>query len=308
MELHGKSILITGGCGFIGTNLVRMLADKNCKIKVLDNLSVGKKENLAQNAVELVVGDIRDEELVKEVTKRIDIVVHLAAHTSVVESVENPRLNFDVNVKGTFNVLRSAVESGTVAKFISASSNAAVGEQEPPIAETAIPKPLSPYGASKLAGEAYCSAFAEGYGLKTISLRFANAYGPYSTHKTSVVAQFIRNALQNKPLIIYGDGSQTRDFVCADDICRAIILAMENDNAVGIFQIGTGKETTIIELAHNVRTLSDNKVDIIFQPAREGEIVRNYSNVDKAQRVLTFVPRMDLDTGLEVTYRWFCES
>ena len=308
MELHGKSILITGGCGFIGANLVRMLADKNCKIKVLDNLSVGKKENLAQNDVELIVGDIRDEELIKKVTQGIDVVVHLAAHTNVIKSIENPLLDFNINVFGTFNLLRNAVSSQSVETFIFASSNAAVGEQAPPITEEAIPAPLSPYGASKLACEAYCSAFAESYGLKTVSLRFANVYGIYSTHKNSVISRFIINVLQNRPLTIYGDGSQTRDFIYVDDICRAIILAMENDNAEGIFQIGTGKETTVIELARKIKTISNKNVDIIFEPARAGEIIRNYSGIERATRLLGFVPQIDIDTGLKMTYRWFCKK
>lgn len=305
MELYGKSILITGGCGFIGANLVRMLADKNCKIKVLDNLSVGKKENLAQDDIELIVGDIRDEELIKKVTKGIDVIVHLAAHTNVIESIENPQLDFNINVVGTFNLLRNAVSSQSVETFIFASSNAAVGEQTPPITEEAIPAPISPYGASKLACEAYCSVFAGSYGLRTVSLRFANAYGPYSTHKTSVAARFIGNVLQDKPLLIYGDGGQTRDFVYVDDICRAIILALENDRAIGVFQIGTGIETKIIDLAKKIAAISGKNNEIIFVPSKKGEILRNYSDIAKAREILSFNPTVHLDIGLRKTYLWF---
>ncbi|HIE30090.1 TPA: NAD-dependent epimerase/dehydratase family protein [Candidatus Poribacteria bacterium] len=308
MELHGKSILITGGCGFIGANLVCMLAYKNCKIKVLDNLSAGKRENLGQNDVELIVGDIRDEELIKKITQGTDVVVHLAAHTDVIKSIENPQLDFDVNVVGTFNLLKGAVSSQSVEKFIFASSNAAVGEQIPPITEKAIPAPLSPYGASKLTCEAYCSAFAASYGLQTVSLRFANAYGSYSTHKSSVISQFITNVLSNRPLTIYGNGYQTRDFIYVDDICRAILLSINNSNAEGIFQIGTGKETMILELAHKIKALSGNNVDIIFEPKRTGEIIRNYSGIEKATRILEFVPEIDIDTGLKMTYGWFCKD
>ena len=308
MERHGKSILITGGCGFIGSNLTRILLKKGHNVRILDNLSTGKKEYIDDVEVELIIGDITDETLAPEIMRGIDVVVHLAAHTNVIKSIENPQLDFNVNVVGTFNILRNAVSSPSVETFILASSNAAVGEQAPPITEEAIPAPLSPYGASKLACEAYCSAFAESYGLRTVSLRFANAYGSYSTHKTSVIPKFITNVLQNRPLTIYGDGSQTRDFIYVDDICRAIILTIENDNAVGIFQMGTGRETTIIKLAHKIKAISTNNMDIIFEPERAGEIIRNYSGIEKATRLLGFVPQMDLDMGLEMTYRWFCKK
>ena len=299
---------MAGGCGFIGSNLVRILLKKGYNVRILDNLSIGKKEYLNDVEVELIIGDIKDKTLAPKIMQGIDVVVHLAAHTNVIKSIENPQLDFNVNVEGTFNLLKNAVSSQSVGKFIFASSNAAVGEQVPPITVEAIPIPLSPYGASKLACEGYCSAFTASYGLRAVSLRFANAYGTYSTHKSSVIPQFITNVLNNHPLRIYGDGSQTRDFIYVDDICRAIILTMENDNAEGIFQIGTGKETNIIELAHKIKAISDNNVDILFEPKRTGEIIRNYSGIEKATRILEFVPQIDIDAGLKMTYGWFCKD
>ena len=301
-----KTILVTGGCGFIGSNLTRILLEKGYNVKILDNLSTGKKEYIGNANVELIIGDITDETLVSNIVRDIDVIVHLAAHTNVIKSIENPLLDFNINVFGTFNLLRNAVLSQSVDKFILASSNAAVGAQSPPITEEAIPAPLSPYGASKLACEAYCSAFAESYALKTISLRFANVYGPYSTHKSSVISLFITNILDDHPLTIYGDGSQTRDFIYVDDICRMRLFSQEKDDAYGIFQIGTGRETTIIELVHKVKLLLNDNVDIIFEPERVGEITRNYSGIERAKRLLGFVPQVDLDMGLEMTYGWFC--
>jgi UDP-glucose 4-epimerase len=300
----GKSVLITGGCGFIGANLVTMLLEKDYILKVLDNLSVGRKENIPCD-VDLVIGDVRDENLVSESVDGIDVIVHLAAHTNVIESVKNPQLDFDINVKGTFNLLQKSVETGHINKFIFASSNAAVGEQEPPITESAIPSPLSPYGASKLACEAFCSAFSGSYELQTISLRFANAYGPLSNHKESVVAKFFRKSLKNEAISIYGDGNQTRDFIYVDDICHAILLAIENDSATGVFQIGTGTETKIINLAKQIIKTTNSDSDIVFVPPRRGEIIRNYSCIDKAIDVLEFEPEIDLDTGLAKTCEWF---
>lgn len=311
MAKKRKSVLITGGCGFIGANLVTMLLERDYRVRVLDNLSVGRKENIPCHVahpvcgVDLVIGDVRDENLVSESVDGIDVVVHLAAHTNVVESVKHPQLDFDINVKGTFNLLEKSVETGRVNKFIFASSNAAVGEQNPPITENAIPAPLSPYGASKLSCEAFCSAFSGSYELQTISLRFANAYGPLSNHKESVVAKFFRKALKNEPITIFGDGNQTRDFIYVDDICHAILLAIENDSATGVFQIGTGLETKIIALAKQIIETTNSNSDIVFAPPRKGEIRRNYSCIDKAKDILGFEPKIDLDTGLAKTRDWF---
>ena len=279
-----------------------MLLEKGYRVRALDNLSVGRKENISCN---VVIGDIRDENFVSESLDGIDVIVHLAAHTNVVESVKYPQLDFDINVKGTFTLLKKSVETSCVKKFIFASSNAAVGEQEPPITEDAIPAPLSPYGASKLACEAFCSAFSGSYELQTISLRFANVYGPLSNHKESVVAKFLGKALKNEPITIYGDGHQTRDFIYVDDICHAISFAIENDSATGVFQIGTGTETKIIDLAKQIIKITNSDSDIVFAPPRKGEIIRNYSCIDKAKNILGFEPEIDLDTGLAKTCEWF---
>lgn len=303
-----ETILITGGCGFIGTNLVRYLAGKGCQIRILDNLSTGKEENLRQlqsqgyrlSTGELTIGDIRNREVVDQAMQGVATVVHLAAHTSVVDSLENPRETREVNVVGTLNLLEACRQNG-VAKFIFASSNAAVGEQTPPIDELKIPKPLSPYGASKLAAEALCGSYYHSFGLKTISLRFANCYGPYSEHKPSVIPRLIKWAKEEKPLIIYGDGNQTRDFIHVDDVCQAIYLALTAniDLYGGAFQIGTGIETSINKLVESIRQMAGNKPQIIHEPERRGEIKRNFSDITKARTVLGFEPEIKLREGLK---------
>lgn len=362
-----KKILITGGCGFIGVNLVDFLIKRRFShIRVLDNLSVGKKEDLesllsnhgqeansmnstnqtnprnprnSRNSmnVELMIGDIRDRDTCIKATEDIDVVIHLAAHAGVIPSIENPYFDFEVNALGTLNLLHAAVEN-KVDKFVFASSNAPMGGQEPPMNESKPPKPLSPYGASKLTCEAYCSAFHGSYGLKTVSLRFSNAYGPYCLHKNSVIAKFIKDGILKGELTIYGDGTQTRDFIHVDDLCDAICKIVTFDNFFSnrvnstnsmnsinqtnstnsinpinsinhlwgeVFHLGTGKETSIINLANYVRELFGNDIKIVFETERKGEIKRNYSDISKAKASLGFEPKVSLEDGVREVYKWF---
>ncbi|MGD9015727.1 MAG: GDP-mannose 4,6-dehydratase, partial [Candidatus Omnitrophota bacterium] len=228
--MNKRKIFMTGGCGFIGANLVKYLLDRdNYDIVIYDNLSTGSQQNLERaisdsqkkGTVKFIRGDICDKTKINSVIRGNHTIIHLAAHTRVVESVKSPQENFQVNAIGTFNILEAS-RYNRIKKFIFASSNAAVGEQIPPINEKMIPRPISPYGATKLYGEALCLAYYHTYGLRTACLRFANAYGPYSEHKTSVVAKFVKRAKAGKSLEIYGDGKQTRDFIHAQDICQAI--------------------------------------------------------------------------------------
>ena len=324
------SILITGGCGFIGVNLIKRLLDedKDHKIRVLDNLSVGRIEDLASvgqvveitkeeisgapaHNPELLVGDVRDEGLAKVACQGADIVVHLAASTGVIPSIENPRGDCLDNVVGSLNVLEGARTNG-VQRFVFASSGAPLGEQNPPIHEKMIPHPVSPYGASKLAGEAYCAAYHGSFGLDTVALRFGNVYGPHSNHKSSVVAKFIRHILKSEPLPIYGDGNQTRDFIYVDDLTEAILSSVNRPSIGGeVFQIATHKEHTVLEVAEELNGLAEKhlgrKSEIVFENERKGEIKRNYSDISKARKMLGFEPKYDLTEGLEKTFIWFME-
>jgi len=310
-----KTILVTGGCGFIGTNLVKYLAERSYKVRILDNLSTpsplwttashsSSRSPLTQPA-ELLVGDIRDPVVVSKALDTIDAVVHLAACASVVESLKNPKENWDVNVNGTLNLLEACRHKG-IGKLIFASSNAVLGEQPPPVNEAKIPRPLSPYGASKLAGEALCSTYFHSFGLNTISLRFANCYGPYAEHNPSVITRFINWARQGKPLIVYGDGNQTRDFVHVEDVSQAIHLSLIALDSEGytedllLFQIASGVETSVNELVNLIRKIAaDREIPVIHEPRRKGEIERNYSDIDRARRLLGFEPRITLEEGLE---------
>jgi UDP-glucose 4-epimerase len=331
-------ILITGGCGFIGLNLVDFLIKRGFSfIRILDNLSVGKKEDLeslfsnngqgentinstnSMNStnllnVELIVGDIRNRDTCMEATKDIDAVIQLAAHAGVIPSIEDPYFDFEINAHGTLNMLYAA-QKNKVEKFIFASSNAPLGEQLPPLNERKAPKPLSPYGASKLACEAYCSAFYGSYGLKTISLRFSNVYGPYCLHKNSVIAKFMKDGLTKGTLTIYGDGTQTRDFIHVEDLCHAISLILNPESLPldlkiwgEIYHLGTGKETSIINIAHYVKELFGGNIQILFEPKRKGEIERNYSDISKAKAMLGFKPKVSLEDGVRKVYEWVMEQ
>ncbi len=301
-----KTYLITGGCGFIGVNLISQLAAAGNRIRVIDDLSLGRKEDIERFDVELQVGDIRDSALMQQLCRGVDVVVHLAAHTRVMDSIADPTLNFAINAAGTLNVLQASRDCG-VGKVIFASTGGAIlGEQEPPVHEGLVPRPMSPYGASKLAGEAYCSAFFGSYGLNTVALRFANVYGPHSYRKGSVVAQYFKCLIRGEPLVVYGDGQQTRDFVFVEDLVRAIMLADQIDTPGEVFQIASGRETSIQELLSVIRqVLPGVKFELQYEPPRKGEILRNYAKIDKARRVLKFEPTIQLSEGLRLTWAWF---
>lgn len=321
--------LITGGCGFLGTALIkRLINEGEYNIRVLDNLMTGTRNDLAQitkyrelkpndlgqapKGVELVVGDVLDECLAITATRNCNVIVHFAANTGVGPSVEDPRFDCMVNVLGTFNYLEAA-RINRVSRFIFASSGAPAGEVEPPIHEELPPHPVSPYGASKLAGEGYCSAYFNTFGIDTVMLRFGNVYGPGSRHKSSVVAKFIRQAMEGKTLEIYGDGTQTRDFIYVDDLIEAVMLAAATSDIGGeAFQIASNKETTVGKMAEELvdilRIKGVSNIKLVNGEKRLGDVARNFSDTSKAGALLGWESKINLTEGLSMTVQYFLKD
>lgn len=300
-----KRVVITGGCGFVGSNLIDWLKrEVKCDIVVFDNEVLGRHEWISEFDVTFVKGDICDRQAVKNVLAGADTVIHLAADTRVIPSIEKPRFNFEVNVGGTLNILEEMRAAG-IKRLINASTGGAiVGDTAPPVHEAMPPHPLSPYGASKLAVEGYCSAFSASYGMDIVSLRFSNVYGPRSYHKGSVVAHFFKRVLKDEELIIYGDGTQTRDFIFVEDICQGIMKALSKQ-ASGVYQLGAGVPTTVTQLVEAMRQVTGRPIKVRHEEFRAGEVMATYSDISLARRALGFEPRADFHDGLKKTWDWF---
>jgi len=317
--------LITGGCGFIGTNLVKNLLEEGGHyIRIVDNLKDGTKEKLKyvckftepktfftkNNKVHLFVHNIRDDKFALEVCKDMDIIVHLAANVGVPVSVEFPREDCVNNVIGTLNYLEGA-RHNKVKRFVFASSSAVPGDHEPPYHEKLFTRPISPYGASKSAGESYCHVYNATYGVETVSLRFSNVYGPLSENKKDqVIPKFILAALEGKTLEIYGDGSQTRDYCYVDDLINAIRLSAVVPGIGGhVFQIATNCETSVQKITDIiVKMLSDRdimNIDIKYGNERPGDVERNFSDTSKAKKVLNWEHKVFVEEGIGKTIEWF---
>lgn len=297
-------VLVTGGAGFIGSHLVDRLVSDGYSVRVIDDLSTGKLENISghihSGRVDFVKGDIRDESLVRKSVDDVDLVVHLAAIISVPFSVEHPDLTFDVNLNGTINLLRSCIQEG-VGKFVFVSSCAVYGDPEfNPVSESTKTNPISPYAQSKLIGERYCLGFCERQMLKTVILRFFNVYGSRQgmNEYSGVITRFINRTRKKEPLIIYGDGSQTRDFVNVKDIVGAILVAMKNDNEGEVFNVGSGQSTSINALAKLVLEITGTDIAIGYENPRAGDITDSLADISKAKKLLGYEPKVILKDGL----------
>ena len=298
--------LVTGGCGFIGANLVPLLLDEgDTEVRVLDNFSNGDPRRVRRDDVEFVHGDVRDEEAVARAMDGMDAVIHLAAAGSVADSVADPMSNFDVNARGTLVVLHAAAEAG-VGRFVFASTGGAlIGDAPPPVDESSVPRPISPYGASKLCGEGYCHAFRGSFGLPTLALRFANVYGPRSDNKKGAVTAFIKRAFAGEPLQIFGDGAATRDFIYVDDLCAGIRAGLNERDVTGVLHLASERETSVAELAQLVVDATGADVGIEHLPERRGEVERNFAIARRAAQVIGFDAKVSLEEGIARTVEWF---
>lgn len=305
---------------------MHLLGEGGHAIRVLDNLSVGTRADLGKIAeffefddqagidnwtheVTLLEGDILDTQAVSKAVMGADVIVHLAANTGVGPSVEDPESDCMTNVIGTLNMLEACRHIG-VSRFVFASSGAPLGVQMPPLHEEMAPHPASPYGASKLAGEGYCSAYYNCYAVETVVLRFGNVYGEGSGHKQSVVAKFIKQALSGECLEIYGDGNQTRDFIHISDLIAAISQAANVAHIGGeTFQIATANETTVSEMTKELLAVMKEEgikqPEVFFGPVRDGDVMRNFSDTTKAKEKLEWVSQVTLEDGLRRTLRYF---
>lgn len=308
--VNARRVLVTGGAGFVGATLVRRLIGGGHSVRVFDNYSTGDASHLAGVDAELVAGDIRDVAALDAALAGMQAVVHLAAAGSVVTSVEDPVTNFDVNVVGTFRVLDAARRAGVERVVQASTGGALIGDATPPVNECSLPKPISPYGASKLAGEGYAHAFANAYGVRTVALRFANVYGPWSARKKGAMTLFFRAIQAGEPIVIYGDGSSSRDYTHVEDISRALELALEGDVAGGtVLHIASGVETTVADLADLCRAAAgapDHPVE--YRPKRPGEVGRNFASYDLARQVLGYSPSISREVGIAATWQWFSET
>jgi UDP-glucose 4-epimerase len=302
--------LITGGAGFIGSHIAEALVERGARVRVFDNLSSGHLENLEaiRGRIEFVEGDIRDPAAIERAMRGVRCVYHEAALVSVFDSVERPGDNHDINVTGTLNVLRAARAAGA-RRLVFASSAAVYGNNpELPKREDFRPEPESPYAVAKICGEYYLRVFSSLYGLETVSLRYFNVYGPRQDPRSmysGVISRFSDALSTGATPTIFGDGAQTRDFVCVKDVVQANLLAMDSPDAgrADVFNVGTGRPASLLDVLAALRESLGVEVSPVFQPARQGDIRHSLADIGRISRALGYVPRYSLRDGLDELVR-----
>lgn len=300
-------VLVTGGGGFIGSNVVRALLARGDEVRVLDNFSTGSRANLAglEEHVELVEGDLRSYERVHTAVRGAEVVLHQGALPSVPRSVQDPLTTTAVNVEGTLNVLLAARDEG-IRRIVNASSSSVYGNGGLlPRAETQLPDPISPYAVAKLAAERFCTSFSRVYGMEIVSLRYFNVFGPRqdpTSQYAAVVPRFIRAVATGEPVTIYGDGEQSRDFTYVDNVVAANLLAADAPGVAGeIVNVATGGSTTVNELAETIGRLLGRPVDKAYEPEREADVRASWADLAEAERLLGYRPQITLEEGLRRT-------
>jgi len=307
-------VLVTGGAGFIGSNLALRLLEEGARVRVVDDLSTGRKENLGGHADELefIEGDIRDGELLKKALRGVEAVFHQAALPSVPRSIEDPLASEQVNATGTLTLLLAARDAG-VRRVVYASSSSIYGDSPTlPKVEDMPPDPKSPYALSKYSGERYCQLFTRLYGLEAVSLRYFNVFGPRqdpTSHYAAVIPRFIAGIMSGKGITIYGDGKQTRDFTYVENAVRANLKAALAPRAAGeVYNIACGESITVLELAEYLMRRMGREVDIEWAPPRPGEVRDSLASVTKAVEALGYHPEVDVWAGLDSTVEWFSRA
>ena len=306
--------LVTGGAGFIGSNIVDTLVRRGAAVRVLDNFSTGRHANLEAvlPSIELVEGDLRDAEAVRAAVQDVRYVIHLAALPSVIRSVEDPETSNNINVNGTLRLLLAARDA-RVDRLVLASSSSIYGDTpELPKRENMLPQPLSPYALSKLAGEHYCRMFHSLYGLKTYALRYFNVFGPRQdprSYYAAVIPLFIEALQQGRAPVIYGDGEQTRDFTFVSDIVAANLRCCEapEEAAGGAYNVAWGNRISIRNLAERLAHIMQSEVTPVHEPARPGDVRDSQADARLARERLGWEPKVTFEDGLEQTVRWFLE-
>ena len=308
LQLEKRRVLVTGGAGFVGSNLVRRLIQAGARVTVLDDLFTGRRENLPAEGFEFVHGSVCDPAMVEHVIGGQQIVIHAAARNIVV-STRNPREDFETNIGGTLNVLLAARAVKTPRVVYTSSTSVYGNPRYLPINEDDHLSALTPYAVSKLAGENYCMAFYESYGLATTAVRYSNIFGPgqdAANPYCGVVAKFIEALLAGRAPMVHGDGDQTRDFTFVTDAVSATVLAATSDRAVGeVFNVGTGIETRVNQLAEILIRITGVKVEPEHIDRRDVDnIRRRVVNIEKTRRALRWVPEVTLEQGLRRTLEW----
>lgn len=299
--------LVTGGAGFIGSHLVEALVQRGEQVRVLDNLLTGKAANLAgvEGQVECIEGDICDLAAVHAAMHGVEYVVHLAALPSVPRSVRDPLASHAINVTGTLHVLQAAREAGVKRVVLASSSSVYGANAELPKRESMCPQPLSPYAITKLAAEQYAQTYTRIYGLETVSLRYFNVFGPRqdpNSEYAAVIPRFIRALLADEPLVVHGDGQQSRDFTYVDNVVQANLLACGAPDVAGaVCNIACGQSTSLLELIEQAEEVTGKRPQIVFTEPRVGDVPHSRADINVAQRLLGYAPAVDLTTGLART-------
>ena len=303
--------LVTGGAGFIGSYIAQRLVESGEQVRIIDNFSTGRNQNLApiMDRIELIDGDICNRDEAGEAVDESDYVLHLAARPSVIGSIENPRACHESNIDGTFNVLMAARDARVKRVVYSASSSAYGDTPVLPNREDFAPRPLSPYAIAKLAGEYYCKVFSEIYGIECVSLRYFNVFGPRqnpASQYAAVIPKFITMLLDGEPPVIFGDGEQTRDFTYVENVYLANRLACTAKGVAGqVINVACGTPVSVNQLVDILNGIIGTRIEARHEPERPGEVKHSAADISKARELLKFDPPVDLRAGLQKTVEWY---